>query len=321
MKKLSKIIESIWSDIQDRSSGETIRKEDDVNLLDAQGFVEYLRDIYKNVDTEFYIYKDLNDMITVPTFETELGTKSTWFIEYDCNKKAVYIWEHFLNKEDKLFDKLNDNYKLTLIRRNFTENFLVEPKKGKSSNKFFIEIIDYILENASVFCKRILVKNNKVTESIWSDIQDRSSGEITRKEDDVNNLDRDGFFDYLDNRYSQVRIIMKTKEPYGIYVPLFKPDPSSLINVSLHINYPNDPTTPQIRLESFLLKYIHQIGKLLRDTFYVVDIPKKTNLDSDYIEIYPNENEPASNSFCLKVIDFLLYEAEKENKFIDLNKI
>ena len=161
----------------------------------------------------------------------------------------------------------------------------------------------------------------KLSESIWSDIQDRSSGETVRKEDDVNILDRDGFFDYLDRRYSHVRTIMKTKEPYGIYAPLFRPDPSSLADVSLHINYPDNPTTPQIRLESFLLKYIHQIDKLLRDTFYVVDIPKKTNLDSDYIEIYPNENEPASNSFCLKVIDFLLDEAEKENKFIYLNKI
>ena len=31
MKKLSKITESIWSDIQDRSSGDTIRKEDKFN--------------------------------------------------------------------------------------------------------------------------------------------------------------------------------------------------------------------------------------------------------------------------------------------------
>jgi len=33
MKKLSNITESIWSDIQDRSSGETVRKEDEVGNL------------------------------------------------------------------------------------------------------------------------------------------------------------------------------------------------------------------------------------------------------------------------------------------------
>ena len=36
MKKLSKITESIWSDIQDRSSGDTIRKEDYVSYSDLK---------------------------------------------------------------------------------------------------------------------------------------------------------------------------------------------------------------------------------------------------------------------------------------------
>ena len=37
MKRLSKITESIWSDIQDRSMGKTVRKEDDIDLLDETG--------------------------------------------------------------------------------------------------------------------------------------------------------------------------------------------------------------------------------------------------------------------------------------------
>ena len=44
MKKLS---ESIWSDMQDRSAGETVRKEDDVDILDREQFFDYLKDIYK----------------------------------------------------------------------------------------------------------------------------------------------------------------------------------------------------------------------------------------------------------------------------------
>ena len=49
MKKLSKIIESIWSDMQDRSAGDTIRKEDDVNLLDRDGLFDYIYDLYKQI--------------------------------------------------------------------------------------------------------------------------------------------------------------------------------------------------------------------------------------------------------------------------------
>ena len=43
MKKLS---ESIWSDMQDRSAGDVVRKEDDINLLDFDEFIEYLKKSY-----------------------------------------------------------------------------------------------------------------------------------------------------------------------------------------------------------------------------------------------------------------------------------
>ena len=38
MKKLS---ESIWSDMRDRSAGETVRKEDAVNALNRNEFYDY----------------------------------------------------------------------------------------------------------------------------------------------------------------------------------------------------------------------------------------------------------------------------------------
>ena len=39
----------------------------------------------------------------------------------------------------------------------------------------------------------------KLSESIWSDMQDRSAGETVRKEDDIDNLDYVEFFTYLTN--------------------------------------------------------------------------------------------------------------------------
>ena len=44
MRKLS---ESIWSDIQDRSMGKTVRKEDDLDHLDYEEFFVYLTEHYK----------------------------------------------------------------------------------------------------------------------------------------------------------------------------------------------------------------------------------------------------------------------------------
>ena len=46
MKRLSKITESIWSDIQDRSMGKNRRREDDVDLLDETGLVNYMKKVY-----------------------------------------------------------------------------------------------------------------------------------------------------------------------------------------------------------------------------------------------------------------------------------
>ena len=64
MKKLS---ESIWSDMQDRSAGETVRKEDDISLLDNEGLYDYIKSKYEsripnfNVDMGYYTNKSSNE--------------------------------------------------------------------------------------------------------------------------------------------------------------------------------------------------------------------------------------------------------------------
>ena len=45
MKKLSKITESIWSDIQDRSSGDTVREED--MITSNEELRKKIRELYK----------------------------------------------------------------------------------------------------------------------------------------------------------------------------------------------------------------------------------------------------------------------------------
>lgn len=153
--------ESVWMDIHKHSNGDVERKEENVDLLNGPGFFEYLNDVYENVNTQFHIYRYENDVISVPMFETDLGTRSTWYIDYDCKNKGIYIWDYFLEKDDKLFEKLKRNYKLKKVQYDSNEHFLVEPKTGESSNKFFLEIIDFLLENANIFFTRILVKKDK----------------------------------------------------------------------------------------------------------------------------------------------------------------
>ena len=53
----------------------------------------------------------------------------------------------------------------------------------------------------------------KLSESIWSDMQDRSSGETVRKEDDIDHLDYEEFFIYLTEHYQPKN--KKTNEKIG----------------------------------------------------------------------------------------------------------
>ena len=76
MRKLS---ESIWSDMQDRSTGEIVRKEDDVNLLDRDGFYNYIMEHYKTTTEDVtgpyaIINSENKDYIAIPIIEDETNT-------------------------------------------------------------------------------------------------------------------------------------------------------------------------------------------------------------------------------------------------------
>ena len=45
--------ESIWSDIQDRSSGDVIRKEDSINHLNIKELYKYITDNYTIKDDQY----------------------------------------------------------------------------------------------------------------------------------------------------------------------------------------------------------------------------------------------------------------------------
>ena len=72
--------------------------------------------------------------------------------------------------------------------------------KGDCTNQFFIDVLDCIVANT----KTLLKKKDNVNENLWADLQDRSSGEITRKEDDINHMDPESLCDYLKSKYDVV---------------------------------------------------------------------------------------------------------------------
>ena len=148
MRKLS---ESIWSDMQDRSTGETVRKEDDIELLDRDGFYDYLVKRYEYLYPERYniLNFKLSDHIIIPILEYQ-NEISINLIIWNVDKPKdmfITITDRSQFRGSDLFIKLGDKYKLISYGR-FLPKIKIEPKSERDNiNKsFFISIIDTILE-------------------------------------------------------------------------------------------------------------------------------------------------------------------------------
>ena len=194
MKKLS---ESIWSDMQDRSAGETVRKEDDISLLDNEELYDYIKSKYEsripnfNVDIGYYTNKSSNEKHLL--IQPYGRWKPLMLYVFYNDGKIGEICTHFDKFKRWNFNILKQKY-LLIPDRHYDEcnyNFKISEKDGTITNHTVIGIIDILVEDKS----KILL------ESIWSDIQDRSMGKTVRKEDSIDHLNYEEFFVYLTEHY------------------------------------------------------------------------------------------------------------------------
>ena len=167
IKSFKKFIEeSIWSDIQDRSSGDTVRKEDDINTLDLNEFYAYIKDQYKSKVEYINLVAmggENGDVLGVDITENVI-------LFYKPKRGHILLSWSRVKIPMPFFDELTDRFKVenpNVMRKIITE------KDGSCTNKTFVDVIDFFLGH----------KGTIMNESIWSDIQDRSAGDTVRKED------------------------------------------------------------------------------------------------------------------------------------------
>ena len=78
-------------------------------------------------------------------------------------------------------ETLNGAFKVT--EHPLYDDYLIESYDNREiTNSFFIEVLDFLLKSADSLHKPCLKK--KITESLWSDLQNKSLGKSVRKEDD-----------------------------------------------------------------------------------------------------------------------------------------
>ena len=202
MKKLSKIIESIWSDMQDRSAGITQRKEDDINLMSGEDFCDYLNDNYISKDGHKIIYSEDSKSIYMSILKKYAGFSFSITYNYENNTINMNDEVEFLCP--KLCKMIKENFKVDkkYVSSTYTQ-FIISPSDGSEcTNRFYVDVINFIIENGDE--NMLLMKKKHINESIWSDMQDRSAGITQRKEDDINILDCDGLCDYIYDLYKQI---------------------------------------------------------------------------------------------------------------------
>ena len=187
--------ESVWSDMQDRGTSDMVRKEDDVNLMDTDGFVNYLRKIY-NVKDGLTINSG-NKYIILPILSYRHTYRS--LLLYPEKKRAQVRRPNYEKWPEGIRDYLDDNYdvEMTLDEKKDWMYFIFPKNAKEANNRFFISLIDDILAHVD---EPLLER--KVNESIWSDMQDRGTGAIRKKEDElINQYDKRELFKYIQANY------------------------------------------------------------------------------------------------------------------------
>ena len=149
IKTFSEFInESIWSDMQDRSAGDVVRKEDSVDLLDYTEFFIYLTEHYqpkskKDIDKIGGRTSMLaTDIIEIFIPIESIDNKSTR-LQINMSKKynsivLIAASPDLFNKYVNLEKMLSNNYTLNNSR-------YLEPKK-KPTNKTVVDLIDMFLD-------------------------------------------------------------------------------------------------------------------------------------------------------------------------------
>jgi len=157
MKKLSKIVESLWADLQDRSSGDVVRKEDDINHMDTYEFGEYLRNTYiSQYPNDKIDY--LDHIIFMPFLEKNRFIMYVLWIEFNNNKiESISLPDNTVSK----YNGIEDVFNLEGYSGNETR-ICVCPKDGSEiTNSFAVEVIDYLLDQAVDDEYRMFIKKER----------------------------------------------------------------------------------------------------------------------------------------------------------------
>ena len=152
IKTFSEFInESIWSDMQDRSAGETVRKEDDIDNLDYVEFFTYLTEHYqpksKKDNEKIRGRTPITNMDIIEIFipiesidDNRIKTLMIVISKKDNSIVSVATSQTLFDKYVNLERTLSNNYTI-----NTSSNKIYITPKKKPTNQTVVNLIDIFL--------------------------------------------------------------------------------------------------------------------------------------------------------------------------------
>ena len=150
------IKESIWSDMQDRSTGETVRKEDDIDNLDYVEFFTYLTEHYQPKSkkdnekiggrTPITNMDNIEIFIPIESIDGRIKTLMIVISKKDSSIVSMATSPTIFDKYVNLEKMLSNNYTINTSSNTsrLGSKIYITPKK-KPTNQTVVNLIDIFL--------------------------------------------------------------------------------------------------------------------------------------------------------------------------------
>jgi hypothetical protein len=252
-------------------------------------------------------YNQIYTSIGIPGFavKSRLGT-SYFHLSLNMVNDGEYVLT--LSKTAQklhIFDVLRNEYIMTDCDKSW--DYDIKPKKGRVDKEFFITVLDFINANLQS-PEESVVERKPITESAWDDMRERGEGKIIRKEDDVNLMNFDDFYQYLQKKYESIdekcpisgRLQFQNMDIAEIFTPIEK---IGIFYKSLVFEY-NKKTCEYVKIRSpkSLYEKYPNLERFLSANYTLEDIGKS-------IFIHP-KNGKITNQTVIDLVNIFLVNSD-----------
>ena len=155
MRKLS---ESVWGDLRKKSLGQEERIEDSINDMNLGQFCNYLKDTYKCIDRQ----SDINVNVFITMFDHIFTICICLYVDESGYYRYIYYDGNGIDTQDDVpstIGCLKEMEEIYTIKTRVRDSINIYPKdESKITNKFFIEVLDFLLDRIDTPLEQQIVK-------------------------------------------------------------------------------------------------------------------------------------------------------------------